>query len=350
MSKFRKIVVMLTLLALPVCAVQAKVVDKTLAMVNNEAIMLSEYNKIANPIIEQYKQAAPAAEQTPEKMKEFQQKLIDQMVDDKLLKQEATKAKIKVTKREVEEGVKQVKKRFQTEDEFQAEMRKEEMTQPQFEKRIEEQLMVMKLIELEVKGKVTSPTEDQVKAFYDQVQQKMAGKNLGLDKKDEDEIGTLAKYLTKLTSEQVHARHILVAVDKNAAMDTKSAALKKVKKIQQELKAGGDFEELAAKYSDDPGSRNRGGDLGFFSADDMVPEFAKAAFALNVGQISDPVLTDFGYHVIKVEEKRAARKISYDDVKNDLKELLSQKGAQKRYESWLKDLRAKAAIKINPID
>lgn len=350
MSKIRTIIVMLTLLALPAAAAQAKVVDKTLAIVNGEAIMLSEYNKIATPILEQYKQAAPPAEQTPEKLKEFQQKLIDQMVDDKLLKQQAQKAKIKATKREVEEGIKQVKKRFPTEDEFQAEMRREGMTQPQFEKRIEEQLMVMKLIELEVKAKVAPPADDEVKAFYGQIQQKMDGKELGLDKKDEEEIGTLAKYLAKLTAEQVRARHILVAVDKNASMDTKSAALKKIKKIQQELKAGGDFDELAEKYSDDPGSRNRGGDLGFFAAEDMVPEFAKAAFALNVGQISDPVQTDFGYHVIKVEEKRAARKLSYDDVKNDLKELLTQKAAQKRYETWLKDLRTKAAIKVNPIE
>jgi foldase protein PrsA len=82
----------------------------------------------------------------------------------------------------------------------------------------------------------------------------------------------------------------------------------------------------------------------------MVPEFSKAAFALNVGQVSEPVLTEFGYHVIKVEEKRAARKVTYDDVKNDIKELLSQKAAQKRYETWIKDLKTKASIKINTIE
>lgn len=350
MFKFRTIIVMLAFVAFSGYSLNAKVVDKTLAIVNNEPIMLSEFNKLADPIIEQYKQSAPAAEQTPEKIKELRTKLLEQMVDDKILKQEAQKAKIKVTKREIEEGIKQVKKRFNSEDEFRAELKKENMTQAQFEKRIEEQLMVMKLIEQEVKAKTTPPTEEETKKFFDQIQAKMAGKKLGLDPKDEQEIETLAKYLSKLTAEQVRARHILVAVDRNASMDTKSAALRKIKQVQQELKGGADFAELAQKYSDDPGSRNRGGDLGFFSKDDMVPEFAKAAFSLGVGQISEPVQTDFGYHLIKVEEKRAARKLSYDDVKNDLKELLTQKAAQQRYEVWLKDLRARSNIKVNALE
>jgi parvulin-like peptidyl-prolyl isomerase len=328
----------------------AKVVDKTLAIVNGEAIMYSEFEKTADPILEQYKQAAPPAEQTPEKIKEFKQKLLDQMVDDRLLKQEAQARKIKVTKRDVQEGIKQVKKRFASEVEFQAELKKENLTSAQFEKRIEEQLGVMKLIEQEIKAKTPQPTDEEVRAYYAKVQDKMNGKELGLDKKDEEEIGNLAKYLSRSVAEQVHARHILVSVDKNAPMSEKTEALKKIKNIQQELKNGADFEELAKKYSDDPGSRTRGGDLGFFSKGDMVPEFEKAAFSLNVGSVSEPILTDFGYHIIKVEEKRAARKLTYDDIKNDLKELLYQKNAQKRYESWLKELRAKANVKINPIE
>lgn len=328
----------------------AKVVEKTLAVINGEAIMYSEFDKIAAPVLEQYKQAAPAEEQTPEKIREFKQRIIDQMVDDKILKQEAKKKKIRVSKRDLEEGVKQVKKRFASDADFQAELKKEALTQTQFESRIEEQLKVMKLIETEVKGSVTPASEEEVKAFYDQVQEKIAGKELGLDKKEENDLAALAKYLSRLTSEQVHAKHILVTVDKSASMDAKSAALKKIKKAAQELKSGGDFDELAKQYSDDPGSKNRGGDLGFFAKGDMVPEFEKAAFALNVGKVSEPVLTDFGYHIIKIEEKRAAKKVTYVDIKEDLRELLNQKAAQKRYESWIKSLKDKSSIKINSLD
>jgi len=328
----------------------ANVVEKTVAIVNGEAIMSSDFDKISAPVLEQFKTSQPASEQTPEKISELKHKLPDQMIDDRILKQEAKKQKIRVSKRDLEEGIKQVQKRFATSAEFDSELQKEGLTQPQFEKRIEEQLSVMKLIEQEVKGKVVPPSEEEIKAFYDKVQQKMSGKELGLEKNEEDQLTALAKYLTRLTSEQIRARHILIAVDKNAAMDVKSAALKKAKKAAAELKGGADFEELAKKYSDDPGSKNRGGDLGFFAKGDMVAEFEKVAFSLDVGQVSEPVLTDFGYHIIKIEEKKAARKISYNDIKDDLKELLGQKGAQAKYEVWMKDLKKKASIKVNSLD
>jgi len=330
--------------------ISAKMVEKTVAIVNEEPIMSSEFEKISAPVLEQYKQSQPAAEQTPEKISDLKHKLLDQMIDDRILKQEAKKQKIHVSKRDLEEGIKQVKKRFTTDDEFRAELKKEDLTEPQFETRIEDQLSVMKLIEQEVKSKVTPPSEEEIKAFYDKVQQKISGKDLGLEKNDEDQVTALAKYLTRLTSEQVRARHILITVDKNATMEAKSAALKKIKQIAAELKGGADFEDLAKKYSDDPGSKNRGGDLGFFAKGDMVPEFEKVAFSLDVGQVSEPVLTDFGYHIIKVEEKKAARKVSYNDIKDDLKELLSQKAAQAKYEVWMKDLKSKASIKINSLD
>lgn len=331
-------------------SVFAKVVDKTLAIVNGEAIMYSEFDKIIAPVVEQYKQVTPPAEQSDAKLKELKTKLLDQMIDDKVLKQEADKRKIKVTKRDIDEGVKQVKTRFSNDVEFQAELKKENMDMAQFEKRIEEQLMVMKLVEQEIKGKAAQPSDEEVHKLYDQIQTKLDGKDLGLDKKSDEELGQLAKLFSRVSSEQVRARHILVQVDKNAPMADKTAALNKIKKIQADLKKGADFAELAKKNSDDPGSKNRGGDLGYFAKGDMVPEFEKVAFSLNVGQVSEPVLTDFGYHIIKVEEKRASRKLAYEEVENDLKQYLYQKSAQVRYENWLKDLRAKATIKINPIE
>ncbi|MBN1822731.1 MAG: peptidylprolyl isomerase [Endomicrobiales bacterium] len=347
---FRKAFFVVSCAAVFAAVSAAKVVDRTIAIVNGEAIMSSEFERTIEPVVEQYRQVTPMAEQTKDKQLELKQKLLDQMIDDKILKQEAKKKKVRVSKRDVDDGIRQVKKRFETESEFQAELEKEDISMAQFEKRIEGQLMVMKLIEQEIKGKAEQPAEEEVRAFYDKIQKKMDGKDLGLDKKEEEELQGLSKYLNRITSEQVRAKHILVAVPPNSGMSVKSQALKKIKKIQAELKKSGDFDALAAKYSDDPGSRDRGGDLGYFVKGDMTPEFEKAAFALAVGEVSQPVLTDFGYHIIKVEEKRAAKKINYEDLKNDLMNYIAQKNIAKKYEAWLKDLRAKSNIKINSIE
>jgi peptidyl-prolyl cis-trans isomerase C len=126
------------------------------------------------------------------------------------------------------------------------------------------------------------------------------------------------EYAGKPGAQEVHARHILVPTEAEA------------KKIIAELKGGGDFAKLAAKYSKEPGAAERGGDLGFFSRTDMVPEFAAAAFAMKPGQVSDtPVHTQFGWHVIKVEQIRTAPPPSLQDVQSDIRQKLVQEGVQK---------------------
>jgi peptidyl-prolyl cis-trans isomerase C len=105
--------------------------------------------------------------------------------------------------------------------------------------------------------------------------------------------------------EEVHARHILVATEEEA------------KAIEVQLKNGADFATLAKEKSKDPGAAD-GGDLGYFTKDQMVPEFAEVAFKLDKGQVSDPVHTQFGWHIIKVEDKRTKPTPTFDQVKSQL--------------------------------
>jgi peptidyl-prolyl cis-trans isomerase C len=118
--------------------------------------------------------------------------------------------------------------------------------------------------------------------------------------------------------EEVHAKHILVDSEDQA------------KKIIADLKGGGDFAALAKQYSKDPGAAQQGGDLGFFKKDEMVPEFATAAFAMKPGQVSDqPVHTQFGWHVIMVVERRPAEAPSFEQAKEELRQKLIQEGVRK---------------------
>ncbi|MEW6519813.1 MAG: peptidylprolyl isomerase [Thermodesulfobacteriota bacterium] len=104
--------------------------------------------------------------------------------------------------------------------------------------------------------------------------------------------------------EMVKARHILIQVKKTAAEEEMKAARVKMQSVLQRVKAGEDFAKLAADLSEDPGSRKKGGDLGYFSKGKMAPEFENAAFALQPGEVSDIVQTNFGLHIIKLEDKK----------------------------------------------
>jgi peptidyl-prolyl cis-trans isomerase C len=124
--------------------------------------------------------------------------------------------------------------------------------------------------------------------------------------------------------EEVHARHILVETEEEA------------KTLQEELQKGADFAELAKSKSKDPGAAAEGGDLGFFSKDQMVPEFAEAAFKLEKGQTSDPVKSPFGWHIIRVDEKRVRPLPDYEQVKPQLESFVGRK-AQSDYLAKLRE-------------
>jgi len=113
----------------------------------------------------------------------------------------------------------------------------------------------------------------------------------------------------------VKARHILIMVAPDGKPEDITAALDKAKKIKKKLDKGADFAKLAAEYSDDPGSKDKGGNLGFFAKTWMVPAFSNAAFALKKGEISEPVKTRFGYHIIKVEDKKDSEQQDLKSVK-----------------------------------
>lgn len=149
--------------------------------------------------------------------------------------------------------------------------------------------------------------------------------------------------------EQVSARHILIRTQglpmplKPGAKELSDAeGLAKAQDLVKQLKAGGDFAALATKESDDTGSAANGGDLSFFKKGQMVPTFEQAAFSMQPGQISDPVKSQFGYHIIKVEAKETK---SFDDVKAELEKRMKPEQSQKA----LDELQKKSAVVYDPV-
>ena len=303
-------------------ALEAKVVNKTVATVDGEVILMSTYERRAKPVIEEYGKVLTGPDKEI-KIKELKEKILEQMIDEKILINEAKRNKIKVNSKEIQDGMGEIRKRFGTEEEYNRELANQGLSEEKFKEQVKEQLMVIKLIDQEVKAKVISPTDGEIEDFYKQNESEM------------------------VEPEQVRARHILIKVDENT---DKKKAQKRIRDILKEVKKGEtSFAELAKKYSEGP-SAPRGGDLGFFIRGQMVKKFEEAAFALQVGEISDVVETEYGYHIIQCIEKKAGEKKSLEDIREYLRNFIFQKRMEERYEKWLRGLRDKATITKSEID
>ncbi len=145
--------------------------------------------------------------------------------------------------------------------------------------------------------------------------------------------------------EEMHARHILIKLEPGADQAADDAARKKIDGILAEARGGADFAELAKQHSEGP-SAPQGGDLGFFGRGRMVPPFEQAAFALDAGAISDPVRTQFGYHIIKAEERRGGDTVSKDDAADQIRAYLERQKLQTAVEDRIQQLRSQADVQV----
>ncbi|HOD35128.1 MAG TPA: peptidylprolyl isomerase [Syntrophales bacterium] len=135
--------------------------------------------------------------------------------------------------------------------------------------------------------------------------------------------------------ETVKVRHILIGFKGEMTDDQKKELRKKAEDVLKKAKGGDDFAKLASEYSDDPGSKTKGGELGYFPRGNMVPEFENAAFGLKPGEISDVIETPYGYHIIKAEDKKAAEMPAFDSIKDQVRVKATQAAEQKRVNDFV---------------
>lgn len=229
---------------------------------------------------------------------------LDSLITNKVIEMESEKEKVKVTGNEIDEELTKLQESYGGEEGFASALEQNNVTMEQVREDIEYYLLAEKMIEPSIKI-----TEEDMKTYFEENKE-------SFDQK-----------------EQVKASHILVE-DEAAA-----------KKVKEELDNGKDFAELAKEYSTDTSNAEAGGDLGYFAKGEMAEEFEKAAFSLGIDEISEPVKTEFGYHIIKVSDKKAAKAAAYADHKEDIKEQLFDEKIQTEYPNWLEE--KKAEYKIN---
>ncbi|MDO8886296.1 peptidylprolyl isomerase [Candidatus Oleimmundimicrobium sp.] len=279
--------------------------NKVAVTVNGKKIYESEVEERIEVLAGQYPEMAESSE--GDDRKELREMVLDNLISEALIAEEAVKQEIGVSKSEIDSEVEEIKKSFPDEQSFVEALKQNQMVLADLEGEIKKFLIQQKMME-----KVTADikiTDEEVKKHYE-------------DNKE-----------SFMESEQVHAKHILLEDEETA------------KKVLAALEDGSDFAELAGKHSTDPGSKDKGGDLGWMSRDQLVPEFAEASFNLPIGELSNLVKTQFGYHIIVVEEKKEALQKNLEDVKDEIEQVLLEEKQSEKFQDWIDDLKEKADIK-----
>lgn len=333
--------------------------DSAIAVVNGEEISQAEFQKNWNSYLELEKKLLAPGQMTPQWEAENKRLLLNQMLEQRLLLQEAKRRKIEVDKSELKAGLAQVKQRFQVDAKdqplssseadkaFRAQLNKENLSEKQFESRIESELRVVKLTNQLVKDRVKRPTEEQVQALFEVVKERI-GQAAPLPSADpqQADMDAIVRNARAKVNESVRFKHIMFAVSPNASAQERKAVLNKAKDVRARIEKGADFEEMAKEFSDDAPTAKNGGEVGTIVRGQMVRDFEEIVFALPLGSISRVVKTKLGYHIIQVEEKKAASKLHIQDVRADLVEYLLRLAARQEYSHFLGELRKSASIDV----
>ncbi|HJV45327.1 MAG TPA: peptidylprolyl isomerase [Bacillota bacterium] len=228
---------------------------------------------------------------------------LDQLITDQLIEQEAAKKGIQVSDKDITAELDKLQKQVGSQDAFNKMLAQNHMTLEDAKDQLKKNLVIKKLFADKIKI-----SDQDVRSYFDQNKEKLG------------------------QPEQVRASHILVKTEEEA------------KAIKKQLANGANFEQLAKEKSTDPGSKDKGGDLGYFTPGKMVPEFDKVAFSLKPGEISDVVKTDFGYHIIKVIDKKPAVAANFEDNKEKIQDLLFNQKLNEQLPAWMDELHKKAKI------
>jgi peptidyl-prolyl cis-trans isomerase C len=241
---------------------------------------------------------------------------LDQLVTLSVLSQEAKARNLNASDAEVDSSVNQMRAQA-GEERFQQALAARNLTIEQLRSDTGVELRVNKLVQAEI-SKIPGPSDAEVKEFFDKNPEKF---------------------------EQVRASHILVAVPQQADDATVQKARAKAENLLKQARSGKDFADLARKNSDD-GSKTKGGDLDYFARGTMVPQFSEAAFAMKPGEISDIVQTQFGFHIIKVTDRRAPKPEMLAQVGGQIRDYLFQQKKDEHARQFIDELKKKAKIEV----
>ena len=297
-------------------SVHAMILDKVVAKVNSEIVTLSSVEERAVLLRQKYSNALEIPSE-----KKLLKEALNMIVDEKLQIQEGKKIGFVIDEDSVDKAVEEIKKQNNIADgQLEEMLEREGRSLKSYKNHIRDQIMVSKISRFEVGNRV-KVSDKSIVRYYKEHQKEFWQEG------------------------KVKARHILFIAERGSPEKIRREKLQLANNVLREIRGGEEFTELAMEYSEDVSASN-GGDLGYVARGKMVPEFENSVFSLKAGQVSGVVETQYGYHIIKVEEVLPGKTLNFQEAKEGVYQILAMRKQEQAYKEWMKELKESAFIEL----
>ena len=302
-------------------ASSAEIVDRIVAVVNDEVITLVELNSSIKPYAEKIQSLGYPSEKGQQLLFKVRKDMLDRLIDQKIEDQEIKRSKVEISEEQIDQAIERLKEtNYLTDEQIRAALAKDGLTMEEYRNKIKDQILRERLVNLKVKSRIVITKED-IKAYYD---------------KHIEEYGGKQKY---------HLRNIILKVPLFTDATKKLEIKAKMDEILEKLKSGESFKALAAKYSESP-TASDGGNLGEFEFDSLSPQLQKAVEKIKPGEFTPVLDTDLGYQIFFLENIIKAEGKTIEEVTPEIENKLFNESINNKYETWIGDLRKQSVIKI----
>lgn len=301
-------------------AQSAEVVDRIVAVVNDDIILLSEFDESFKPYGDRIMASGYSLDKERQTLFNVREEILNQLIDQKLTDQQIKQSKITVSDNEIDKAIERLKEaNLFTDEELREMLKTEGLTMEEYQKRITDQILRAKLVNFEIKSKIVITKED-IKFYY---------------KNHSDKYGGIKKY---------RLSNIIMKMPSFASEEEKPGVLKKMEIVLTELKAGKPFDIIAKTYSESSYDNDDGG-LGLFELKELSPEIQEAIKDMKTGEFTPVLDTDQGYQIFYIQEIVNVPGKSIEEASPEIEDMLYKEIVDKKFRSWIDELRKRSHIK-----
>lgn len=311
----------ISLLAMGIFTISGVLLDGVIATVDNEPILMSDLREEVAPFLADLKSQGASAQQIQQEMEQAFQKALDRYIERLLLYRKAINEGLQVDEKEIDERVNKIKKRYGSPEEFNKLLEESGETMSEFRDRIKQQLIALSYAlkkRKEFEQEITISEPDIAKYYNERIEEFQ-------------------------NPQRTKVRRIFLPAPKEA--NERAKVKERIMEIFDRLKQGEDFGSVAENESQGP-EADRSGLIGWVSRGDLVPELEQQIEKLPVGEISAPIETEWGFHILKVEEREESGKLSYEQARIIIEPKLKEQYINERYQKWINEIKKTARIRI----